>query len=304
MSDETTRLRALLERATQAPWEVTEIRDGRQPEGVEELGVFAPCDVRSYQKPDETWHGALICRGMDGPTRAANAALIVSAVNALPGLLDRVERAERDDALLDSAGRRILNLTAERNAATERAERAEHKHATVLASLTHALARIDALDAEAKDLHDRMTAAEVHATAAEREHREAGESTRAAWRESERREQELRDRLIAAERERDDLAATLETRTAEHALAVARIAALEARLTAARKATEDLPRHLGASWWGQQLRAALVEPTAEVSRARCPACNGRGVRLYGREIEDGCDECEATGYVPAEVSRG
>lgn len=133
---------------------------------------------------------------------------------------------------------------------------------------------------------------------------DACESIRAAWRESERREQELRDRLIAAERERDDLAATLETRTAEHALAVARIAALEARLTAARKATEDLPRHLGASWWGQQLRAALVEPTAEVSRARCPACNGRGVRLYGREIEDGCDECEATGYVPAEVSRG
>lgn len=196
----------------------------------------------------------------------ARARLFAAIPTALPGLLD----------------------------AAERAERAEHKHATVLAALSE----------EAKDLHDRMTAAEVHATAAEREHREAGESTRAAWRESERREQELRDRLIAAERERDDLAATLETRTAEHALAVARIAALEARLTAARKATEDLPRHLGASWWGQQLRAALVEPTAEVSRARCPACNGRGVRLYGREIEDGCDECEATGYVPAEVSRG
>ena len=98
MSDETTRLRALLERATQTPWEVTEIRDGRQPEGVEELGVFAPCDVRSYQKPDETWHGALICRGMDGPTRAANAALIVAAVNALPGLLDAAERAERAEA--------------------------------------------------------------------------------------------------------------------------------------------------------------------------------------------------------------
>ncbi len=93
-------------------------------------------------------------------------------------------------------------------------------------------------------------------------------------------------------------------RAAEVAALRARVAELEARLTAARKATEDLPRHLGASWWGQQLRAALVEPTAEVSRARCPACNGRGVRLYGREIEDGCDECEATGYVPAEVSRG
>lgn len=33
---------------------------------------------------------------------------------------------------------------------------------------------------------------------------------------------------------------------------------------------------------------------------RCPACNGRGVRRYVREVEDGCDECEATGRVPAE----
>jgi len=63
---------------------------------------------------------------------------------------------------------------------------------------------------------------------AEREHREAGESTRAAWRESERREQELRDRLIAAERERDDLAATLETRNAEHALAMTQVREMEA----------------------------------------------------------------------------
>jgi hypothetical protein len=62
----------------------------------------------------------------------------------------------------------------------------------------------------------------------EREHREAGESTRAAWRESERREQELRDRLIAAERERDDLAATLETRNAEHALAMTQVREMEA----------------------------------------------------------------------------
>lgn len=136
-------------------------------------------------------------------------------------------------ALLERTAARVLTVAEERNAATERAERAEHKHATVLASLTHALAQGDALNAEAKDMHDRMTAAEVRAG--------------------------------AAERERDDLAATLETRTAAHALAMARVAELEARLTAARKATEDLPRHLGATWWGQQLRAALVEPTAEVS---------------------------------------
>lgn len=33
---------------------------------------------------------------------------------------------------------------------------------------------------------------------------------------------------------------------------------------------------------------------------KCPACNGRGRRLYGREVEDGCDDCEATGQVPDE----
>lgn len=72
-------IKARVSAATPGPWEVTEIRDGRQPEGVEELGVFAPNDPRSYQKPDETWHGALVCRGMDGPTRAANAAFIAYA---------------------------------------------------------------------------------------------------------------------------------------------------------------------------------------------------------------------------------
>lgn len=89
---------------------------------------------------------------------------------------------------------------------------------------------------------------------------------RALLRESTELALRLSERVERAERERDDLAATLETRNAEHALAMARVRQLEARLMAARKATEDLPRHLGATWWGQQLRAALVEPTAEVSR--------------------------------------
>ena len=157
-TSETTRLRALLERATQTPWEVTEIRDGRQPEGVEELGVFAPCDVRSYQKPDETWHGALICRGMDGPTRAANAALIVAAVNALPGLLDAAEQMQL-----------------------------------------------------ARDIH-----ADYVRTSDENARRGAAALIA------------LTERAERAERERDDLAATLETRTAEHALAMARVRELEA----------------------------------------------------------------------------
>ena len=39
---------------------------------------------------------------------------------------------------------------------------------------------------------------------------------------------------------------------------------------------------------------------AEAETKPCPACNGRGARLYAREVEDGCDECEATGRVPAE----
>ena len=37
--------------------------------------------------------------------------------------------------------------------------------------------------------------------------------------------------------------------------------------------------------------------------AVCPACRGRGRVLYAREVEDGCDECEATGRVVAEVGR-
>jgi hypothetical protein len=31
----------------------------------------------------------------------------------------------------------------------------------------------------------------------------------------------------------------------------------------------------------------------------CPACRGSGRVLYAREVEDGCDECEATGRVTA-----
>ena len=31
--------------------------------------------------------------------------------------------------------------------------------------------------------------------------------------------------------------------------------------------------------------------------APCPACDGRGRRAYGREVEDGCDECECAGVV-------
>lgn len=41
-------------------------------------------------------------------------------------------------------------------------------------------------------------------------------------------------------------------------------------------------------------------PSASPTKT-CPACLGRGVRLYAREVEDGCDECEATGRVGVEA---
>jgi chromosome segregation ATPase len=112
----------------------------------------------------------------------------------------------------------------ERDAATERAERAEAQHATVLASLEHALAQGDALNAEAKDMHDRAAAAEVRATVAER----VRDDLRVI---AERQVDDIEGatvRIRRIERERDDLAATLETRNAEHALAMARVAELEA----------------------------------------------------------------------------
>lgn len=37
-----------------------------------------------------------------------------------------------------------------------------------------------------------------------------------------------------------------------------------------------------------------------LSVAPCPACGGRGRRAYGREVEDGCDECECSGVVASD----
>ena len=89
MSDETTRLRALLERATQTPWrqdgtEITVLGSTLGVGGGET--VIAECTL-----PD--------CLEVADEDREEqeerNAALIVAAVNALAGLLGRVERAER-----------------------------------------------------------------------------------------------------------------------------------------------------------------------------------------------------------------
>ena len=41
----------------------------------------------------------------------------------------------------------------------------------------------------------------------------------------------------------------------------------------------------------------LITTAAMAILHTCPACNGRGRRLYARELEGGCDECDATGFV-------
>lgn len=208
-NDETTRLRALLERAALPACEAGRDRGD---------------NLCVYQTGRHQWTVVEVSESPDASDDAieARAQLFAAIPTALPGLLDAAERAERADALLDSAGRRILNLTAERNAATERAGRAEAQHATVLASLEHALAQGDALNAEAKAAHDRAAAAEVRATVAER----VRDDLRVI---AERQVDDIEGatvRIRRIERERDDLAATLETRTAEHALAMARVAAV------------------------------------------------------------------------------
>lgn len=110
MSDHITAEQAaiLLADATPGPWEVAEVRDGAQGPGTQELTVCVNADPRSYQKPDGTWHSVFVCRGMDGPTREANAALLAAApdlartvilreseVAALRDVLAQTER-ERD----------------------------------------------------------------------------------------------------------------------------------------------------------------------------------------------------------------
>ena len=178
MSDETTRLRALLDgialplSSAQTDSTAIEIDDA---EG-------------TYVGSVDVDHGP----GLDASeSTETHAALIVAAVNALPVLLDAAEKA---DALLDSAGRRIANLYAERNAA-----------------------RV----------------------------------------------------------ERDDLAAVLETRTAEHALAMARVREMEAILAGRSKpptddelvAMETVGLRLARRWHAVD-KAGNVRafPTAEVSR--------------------------------------
>ena len=91
-TSETTRLRALLKRATQTPWrqdgtEITVVGSTLGVDGGET--VVAECTL-----PD-----CIVVANEDREEQEErNAALIVGAVNALPGLLDAAERAERAEA--------------------------------------------------------------------------------------------------------------------------------------------------------------------------------------------------------------
>ena len=147
MSDETTRLRALLDgialplSSAQTDSTAIEIDDA---EG-------------TYVGSVDVDHGP----GLDASeSTETHAALIVAAVNALPVLLDAAEKA---DALLDSAGRRIANLYAERNAA--RVERDDLAAVLETRTAEHALAmeRVRELEAIIAGRTTPPTDAEIYA---------------------------------------------------------------------------------------------------------------------------------------------
>lgn len=133
----------------------------------------------------------------------------------------------------------------------------------------------------------------------------------------------LLDRVERAERERDDLAATLETRNAEHALAMARVRELEARLEFADRGLKTLT---DAGWElateRDRLRAIIAGRTtpptdaelAAHSQARCPglwitrdtggnvitACGPRSLAELRREHE--MDGDEGTRWIPLDAA--
>ncbi len=60
-------IRVRLAAATPGPWHTVDVRcDDAKPN---EVGVCALTDPRSFQKPDGTWHGCFVARGMDGARR-------------------------------------------------------------------------------------------------------------------------------------------------------------------------------------------------------------------------------------------
>ncbi len=41
----------------------------------------------------------------------------------------------------------------------------------------------------------------------------------------------------------------------------------------------------------------FAAPREEQEKAQCPDCDGTGQRYYAREVTDGCDRCNATGFM-------
>ena len=99
MSDETTRLRALLERSA-LPWKVRPLMKGKSHPAIVEDGdgdTVTPIHIghTSMERSD------------------AHVALIVAAVNALPGLIDAAERAERAERERDDLAATLETRNAE-----------------------------------------------------------------------------------------------------------------------------------------------------------------------------------------------
>ena len=81
--------RALLAAMTPGTLKVSEIRDGRFAHaGPQELAVVIHDDPRAHQNPDGTWYSVIVCRGMDGPTRAANAEAFAAVKRALGTVIE------------------------------------------------------------------------------------------------------------------------------------------------------------------------------------------------------------------------
>lgn len=83
--------------ATPGPWEVATFSEDHPDALPGEVAVFAPNHPESAIKSDGTWHGATICRGMTGPAKQDNAAVIA----LVPDMLDALKMAYRKHHLGD-----------------------------------------------------------------------------------------------------------------------------------------------------------------------------------------------------------
>lgn len=109
---ETTRLRALCD-ATELPWRAVDVVDGGTVLG---RGT-------AILRPHSRWlvrRVAEVDMGDGEECDTSHAALIVSAVNALPGLLDAAERAERAERERDDLAATLETRAAEHALAMER----------------------------------------------------------------------------------------------------------------------------------------------------------------------------------------